>query len=492
MPTKQAAKTRRQPKEITRTLAAGTVTVGTLNYTTQVQIERPTTAGSIFTRCRYWAKESLFLKSFLPLKRSIYNSGLQIVPADPKDLDRLNKWLIAPIAIGVDSVIDKATGETVQIEPTMTNQDRVGKFVEDTWDEFFVMESATAIWLDDFEYATIVPIESCEYDDTLGVEKLRYTHGLTQDQVAQLPTDLQTRFKAFPIIPVNPAKGEHFRVVKRARVGDGYGTPGLYSIFRLLGEVESKEVGMHAMAFFMRRATRQHKVGHKIDSGERAGRNTHFWTQKRANAIKQSFENTIGPVDFTCNFDHEIVFPWPDPKTFDEVMCKGADHRLNMWAGPLAQMMVQGTVPPFLSQALESASTEDREKVGKFLEYVIFSAFKPPCPIKIEWSNLVFKEARLQSEMIKFGIQQGFISNATGAKFIGVDLGKESAQKQLEAADKNVVANTRPHWDTSHALAPSQGETAATLAEKSAAAKGATGPAVGSTPGNPPGTQHTS
>jgi hypothetical protein len=461
----------------------------TLIFDTQAASERPTDRIAQYTKAREFADSSSFLNIYFPLKLSIYNCDPNIQPAldqkgqqpDAKAVDSLAAWMAQPAPVAVESVIDKLTKEAVDIESSMTNGQRILKFVEDVWNCFFLFDACPAVWMDTLGYATVVRLENCTYSDNLGIETLRYQHGLSTDQIAQLPPDRQDRFKKNAIIPINPAQGEHFRMLKRSAMGEGLGTPRIFSIFRLLGEVDSKEIGMNGMAFMMRTVTRHHKIGHEIKSGNLAGRATHFWNKVRSAAILKVWENIIGVRDFISNFDHTIEFPWPDLSRFDEVAWGGSNVRFTQWGGPVAQMMVAKGVVPFLPTLLRANAEADRTKVAAFVEGVINAAFKPPVPVSISWSNLIFSDPRLQSELIKFGVQQGYVSIETAMKVTGLNAAQEGANKVREAADPDATAKFRPMWDMSHALSPAEGETSITAA----AAKTPTDKQNGHPPGTP-------
>lgn len=470
----------------------------TLKFETQSQIEKPlvtatsTPLAQIVLRCRLLAKESDFLSRFLPLKRDVYNYGFSLSPATVKgkkattdDQEKLTEWLESDAGVKFDKITDQTTGEVFEPELLSTNKELLAKFAEDSWDEWNLLDNCTATWLEEQGFASITPIEKTEFVDTVGVPVLRFTHGLSQQDILKLPQEQQERFKTKSTILLNTQFKEHFKVLKRARVGDGYGLPRLYQIFRLLGEVESKQIGMSAMAFFMRNVTRLHRLGHEIKNGDRAGKPTHFWKQDRAKEVMKVWKDAVGAYDRTVNFDHFVEFPWPDLKVFDELAFKGSNMRLIDWGGPIMMMLVAKGVMPYLTPLLRAMATADREKMGSFLAMVFNKAFSPPVPIKVTWSNTIFNESRLAAELLKFGAQQGWISATTGKEEAGFDALLEEDRKVQEADDADADKKFKPMWDSSHGIAPALGETIA----PPAAAKGAK---PGSRAGNPPGTQHTS
>ena len=476
-------------KTMGRAMAANSSTQ-TLVFETQARTEHPDQdINATFERARYYAKESSFLTRFLPLKRAVLNYGLKIKPAPnkgkkptPQEVEKLNAWLDEPTNLTFEDYTDPSTREVIGIEVNAANREMIAKFVQDIWNEFILLDNAIALWLDGQPYAAVLPPEKCTYADKLGVPVLKYTHGLSQQEIALLPSDQQERFR-LSVVTINPKFGEHFKVLKRARIGDGFSWPALYSIFRLLGEVESKEVGMNAMGFAMRKVTRHHKLGHEIKSGDRAGKPTHFWNQQRSDAVKKLFVNVVGLDDFTSNFDHDIQFPWPDMEYFDETCWKGSCMRLNDWGGPLAAMLAAKGVMPYLAPALKAQCLDDRRVVGEFLNQVINAAYAPPMPVAVAWSNLIFNDARLQSELLKFAALQGWTSVQTGQEEVGLNSEEEEDRKLVEAQDADARRKYGPMFDPAHGVFPALGESS-----KPPAPAGAKGAAPGAGNGHPTGT----
>jgi hypothetical protein len=434
----------------------------TLNYETQRQIERPDELAIAITnsqilRARIFARQSSFLTSYLPTKRSIYNYGFQVCPVDDANQDSIDEWLAEVAPPYVDQYVDPQTSETIAVESNVSNDGRIKKFVDDSWDEFGLLDSAIGFWLDDRPAAVSLPIERCLYTDILGLEILRYTHGLTSKQIEILAPDQQTRFRERAAILVNPTFGEHFKVLKRGRLGDGLSVPRLFSALRLLGQVDSLEVGLSQMAFLTRRTVRRHKIGHEIRQGAHSGKPTHFWNKKRDATTHTMWDNAAGVGDVTTNFDHEIDFPFPDLKVFDSIAWKGSDHRLAQWGGPVAQMMAATGVLPYIGRLLKAAALDDRSKMGEYLTFILNAAFAPPAPITVGWSNLIFNEERLQAEMMKYGHIAGVVSSTTLQEEIGTQPGREERNKLRETQDPDAMAKYAPLFDASHGAFPALG-----------------------------------
>jgi hypothetical protein len=443
-----------------------------LDYDIQHKLDKPvsTSFGAVVVRCRALEKESDFLKLYLPLKRAVFNYGLQIKPANVKgkkpteqDVEKLEEWLDEPTSVKFDPVVVVGEPEPVEVELILTNRDMLLKFIDDSWNEHFLLDNLVVTWLDNQGFGSVIPPEKTQFIDTLGIPILRYTHGLSAADILKLPADLQERYRAKSSIVLNPKYGEHFKVLKTARDGDGYGVPSLYSIFNLLSEVISKQEGMNAMAYMCRSVRRVHKLGHEIKSGDRAGKPTHFWDPVRAKATLDSWDKKVGASDWTTNFDWDVAFPWPDLKVFDEIAFKGSNARLNAWGGPLMTMLQAKGVMPYIPNMLRAMANSDRGRFGPFMAITINNAWEPPVPVTLDWSDMIFNEARLTAELIKFAQQSGWISVETARETMGLNDINETARKVGEATNSDASKAYLPIWDAAHGISPALGETAVTL-----------------------------
>ncbi len=473
------------------TLAAGELSGSQLNYLTQTQTEKPASSSlsSVVERCRYWANESSFIaQQWLPLKLSVCNYEMRLKPAETKKGGKqqasLDKWLAEDAPMAVTEYTNATTGQTIEIESTSSRAELIEKFVKAAWKDRLLFDNVVALWTDDGQLPVTLALERCIYTDTLGVEVLSYTHGLSRSQIEVLPDDQQAVFSSGATISINPKDGFHFKVFKDAAVGQGFALPKLYSIFRLLGEVESKEFGYNAMAFAFRSVKRTHLLGHEIKNGPNAGKPFHFWNKTRDTSTRAKWKDVVGFEDFTANFDYKVVYPWPDPKLFDEVVWKGSDRRLYQWGGPVMQMLTAKGVTPYLPNLLRASVGAERREFGRYLSAIINRAFKPPVPVVVTWSDAIFNESRLAAELIKFGVQQGYLSATTGTEAAGLNREEEALRKLAEADDPDARKTLLPVWDASHGTAPALDGTEAPGAD--AKPKGANpGNRSGRKPGTP-------
>lgn len=414
----------------------------------------------VFDKVGYWFTESSFLGAYLELMLGILNYDFKLVPTG-KDAGKkgstkkLNEWLMEQAKPLVDEI--EVESEMAKVESNHTNGDIIAAFARDVWMDYIKYSNVVALWLDNRQSALVIPIRRCEYSDQFAVEWLKYEHGLSQEEVERLLPDQQERFKKSTVL-LDAGQGEHFKVLKKTRVGDGFGLPSVYSLFRTLGEVENKEIGMSRMSFLMRNVTRMHLLGHEIKQGNHAGKPTHFWSKVRSDEVKKAWKDTEGVNDFTANFDHQVTFPWPDLKQFDKTAWEGTDKRLSDWGGPIMKMLQASGVMPYLTPLAKAQAKSFRDPVGRFLSFVIQRAFKTPVEVKVSWSNLIFSDSRLLAEMIKFAYQNGLSSMETSRDEIGFDA-SEPERKLMEAEDKEARKKGAPLFDASHGTFPALGET---------------------------------
>lgn len=464
----------------------------TINYTTHIQQAKPdfTSLPSVYEQCRYFARESSFLKVFLPLKRSVCNHGMRLVAIEDGKQEQLDEWLLQDSAPLVDKFVDPQTQETVQVESTTSNAESVGKWIEDAWTNFLLLDADIATWQDGVDGAVSLGLERVQYTDTMGLEIVRYTHGLSRVQLEQLSKEMQKVF-ATPTIIINPKNKIHFKVLKRSGRGEGLPVPALFSVFRLLDEIESKQFGMNALSFALRQVKRVHRIGYEIKSGQNTGKaisHTLFNT-KRSNLLQAHWKDKQGFEDYACNWDEKTEFPWPDSKYFDTIMWKSTDQRLYEWAGPIAQMMVSKGVMPYLSNLIKATVGADRARFGAYAASVVNRGFSPPVPTRLDFSDAIFSESRLAAEMVKFGVQNGLLSWDSGTAACGYSPEVEQTRKLAEAQDPDALEKFAPMYASAQGSTPALGETSGRLAAASAGAAGASPKAKGKAPGAKDGRQ---
>lgn len=373
---------------------------------------------------RKWADRHWFISSALELRLAFLNHGLRITSddADPAWID--------------------------------DNEERILKYVEDAWREWLIMDNLASFWRDAAATPVVLSAEDCTYSDALGVEQLRVRLNLQSNELQSLPDGLRSRY-AKGEVELSTAYGEHFRVLKRAKVGDGFGAPRMLSVFRSLTQSDSMEAADAVLAHAGRTVIRQHRLGHEIKSGPKAGQPVHFWKKDRASAVEKFFKGKIGLVEFTSNFDHDIQYSVPDSKLYDGKKYEGVLNRLLWWAGPCGFLLLASGVTPYLMPSLRTEAQAERRRMKLHLEAVLNAALDAPPGIgrlRLSWSNRCFTETRIANEMVKFLTQQGPLSLRTALEEAGFDPDTERARKADEAeTDREELL---PLFDANHGDEP--------------------------------------
>jgi hypothetical protein len=418
----------------------------------------PGEKNSAYAKARKIARTNYWLREFLKIKFNVMNYGLWIAPAsddgqapDPKDVEKLAKWMSKKVPLPEFKGNATDTDIGVPSGAEITNGELVRKFIKDAWREYLLLNSVIAFWRDDLLPITLRH-ERCRYKDVFGTETLFYQHGLGLKEIALLPKEQQDRFKSKSEIAIDWNEGEYFKVLKDELTGDGLPWPDIQAIFRTIDTMESMEMGESTYAFSGRQHFRHHLVGHPIESGPMAGKPVHFWKTERGKKIREIFENKKGFLgDYCGNFDHELKYWHEDINYFDEDKWKSPEHRLNMWGGPLAQMMIEKQTNPFLSQLLRAEGDTLRGDMATFLESAINQGFGPKPEIKVGWSNLIFNDSRVLAEYLKFGVSCGAVSQQTWREECGFNDVRERQRKEQEAlAVKKDKTMFQPAYDPAH------------------------------------------
>jgi len=137
-----------------------------------------------------------------------------------------------------------------------------------------------------------------------------------------------------------------------------------------------------------------------------------------------------------------------DPKFYDKKKYEAAIQKFSIWAAPLAQMFMERNLNPNLMDILKQQAALDREYMEPHLATVFTEALKAPKPVRPVWSNRCFKDARLAADLLKWGIQWGYISQQSAQEESGYIPEEEYARKKAEA--EKPEAETQPLVDANH------------------------------------------
>lgn len=334
---------------------------------------------------------------------------------------------------------------------------RILDLVRWMWQDLELLDNTVVFWRDGERQPTVVPPEKCEYTDPMGVEKLRIYLGWKQQDFEGKSLQEIRRLIGSGGFEPDPTKGEHFLVVKRARVGWGFAHPSIYGLARTLAAHQSLEVADQLWAFLSRTVVRLWKIGHEIRNGPRAGQATWFYSAARARALKEKVENRQGLIDLVANFDTECEFPSPDPKKFDRTRYECLHERFHQWLGPLGLLLTQPQAVSGAMVLFRAEAADKRAELGAALEELLPRVFEIPQPIRVSWSNQCFNDPRIAAELIKHGLSAGPVSQQSFTEEIGLDVEVERERKAREAklaADPDTMGQVLPVFAPYHAKQP--------------------------------------
>jgi hypothetical protein len=334
--------------------------------------------------------------------------------------------------------------------PDSLDEDWARRYVEDLWRDRLIYDNAITLWTDQIKPTTL-PIERCEYTDALGIERLKFYSPWRVQDFGENGT-LAKRF-ATGTVEIEPSAGEHYRVLKTARVGAGLGRPSLYTVFRCLSEAESLEVGESLLAFCTRTVIRQHQLGHEIKAGPKAGQGIWFINKTREDAIKKFFQGRVGFAEAASNFDHKILYVTPDPKLFVGAKWETVLNRLVWWGGPIGFMLLNRGINPFLMPLLRQQALTERSRIAQHVEQVFRDKFGVE-DLTLQWSNRCFADPRVGADLLKTGLASGPISQTSFVEEACLDPDEEKERKRKEAAEDPKLH--LPIYDKDHGQKPAQ------------------------------------
>jgi hypothetical protein len=391
-----------------------------------------------FKKARVFHRTNALVRIFALTRRMFLNFGFQLRPAKAGDRDKLAAW------------------QADQTRAALKTRRAIKKFVNDAWLEYVIQDVAVGFWMAEAKtQPTLLAPEDIEFKDWFGIERIRLLNPPQPEELqrAGLSAAMVAKFKdqTHKEYWLEEKRDEYFAVVKRERTGHGLGRPRLEAFFQALAQFESMEAGEALYALLGRTVIRQHKLGHEIKGGPRAGMSSHFANAKRIEAVKNFFRNKKGFLENAGNFDHEIVTHWIDPKNYDATKWVTVVERLRWWGGAAVFLYLAETLRPYLLKLLEVECADDREQMREWFEEVLNSAFELPCPVKVAWKNTCFREPRVADEMLKFLTTQGGASVTTALEESGYDAAEERARKQEELAIEQAQPGTfKPIYDGAH------------------------------------------
>lgn len=383
-----------------------------------LQRETPTSVQDAFIAARKWYNENWFVEQICRLKLGFYNYGLEITGKTKKD--------------------KKAVEAALEDEEQAWELHR---FIQSVISEEHLQNTVVAFWREESEMVPFLLLpEHCRYSDAFGIEKLRvilnYKKADLEDAenfgAESFSPDMIKRYSGNKEILLEERFDEHFKVMTNGLRGQGFGWTRMRRIVRTLSQNESMEVGESMLALAGRLVERTHSLGFEVKASANAMKQADYlWKQKRASAIEAFYTGRSGFVETTRQFDHKTEYIWVKPEWYESKKWLTIIDRLIWWAGPLGIMLMAKQPNPFLIPIFMAEAIDVRNRVGRFLEYVIARGFR--LNVKLKWSNRCFLDQRLFWDMMKFYTQQGPLSLTTGLETATFDPQQEAERKRAEA-----------------------------------------------------------
>lgn len=423
--------------ELSRDLNTGAVMMRGGDFRKMACATKPQDA---FARARRWQEENWFVQQVNDLKLAFYNYGIRFTAEDEAQREKIKKALKDPMM-----------------------RLAVERYVAEVWTEWVLNDNVVSFWR-----SKVTPFllmgEDCKYTDAFGNERLKVSlkHEDEDFNGSGFSRDEKDRYKNGKEILLQEENDEYYQVLTRGYRGHGFSMPRLNSVFKVLAQNESMEVGESTLSMALRRVEVQHRLGwEQKQNGPMASSQNEFstWKKKRWDTIKKFYSGVFGLLETGRNWDHMTKLVWGgegfDVKWFDAKKWDSITSRLMWWGGPLAWMMVSKSVNPFLLGMLKTQAAEERRRVGAHLEYTLAAGFGLT-GVKLVWNNRCFYDARLAWDMVKALMLQGPLSLKTALKDADFDPATEEANKIEEAKEENFKKLT-PIFDAAHGSKPGAG-----------------------------------
>ncbi len=386
-----------------------------------------------FEKARHWYKWQWFIRAIILTRFSFFHYGFKFASEDGKPATtKIKTW-------------------------ARNNRKMVQRYARDCWLEWLIQDNVVGLWRSRGGRPPIVyPPERCQFDDIFGMEKLKIRHGISVDQISTVGAFSKAEVGVFKDSP-NEITLTHdddrifgFDVLRRERMGSGFGVPSMTPLFVAAAELQSLDVGQAQLAAACRTVLEQHLMGHEIKSGLHAGSKANFWTQARAKAFEQASKGKTGHYKMSTNFDHLIrqAANWPDPKVYDEKKFASGINRIALWSMPLGQMLLGKSLNPFLMTMFKYQALAERDFVREHLKTIFIEGLGAPADIEVTWGEDCFVEPRIMADMMKTALAAGPGSQGTFLESMGLDPEEERERKAEEA--KLPKGQTTPIYDAAH------------------------------------------
>jgi hypothetical protein len=322
---------------------------------------------------------------------------------------------------------------------------------DDIWTEWLLCDNVVAVWFKPktqgtLPTVTILDCEICIYTDVMGIEKLMLklpkNSKIDAGVVKQLGPKWAEAMKTGKPVEVDPNKGEYFKVLTRAKKGQGFCRARIGQIVTELSTLDLLEIADWSGAWMHKNIARQIVKGHSVNGGPDAGSTKHFLTVAQQKRIMRELKNKSGAFDVVTPHDLKFVYNFLDPRFFDMKKYEGTMMRLERWAGAAGNLLNAGSrQDPLLMDSFEQEGRKNREMVKGFMEDIINDEnfigeeTAPPQDLEVGWNPNSFRSMKFILEYIRLMNGNGLMSPQTAREIGYLDEDQESAR--MLAASKN-------------------------------------------------------
>jgi len=340
----------------------------------------------------------------------------------------------------------------------------------DIWREWLMCDNAVVFWTRPTDETKLPPLcvldcEAVRYSNTWGQEKLELVlkrKVLTDQEKAALQPKWVAGYTEGKPVLLDPSRGEFFRVLTPAKLGEGLARPSLVQILQRLSIRELLNLADWSGAYQHKDVVRHVKGGYAITMGDHAGEKTHHLTDVKRKEIERALKAKSGPYDAVTNFDVAIGFAFLDPGFFSDEKFASTRAALRAWGGAAVMIYEAGVPSPMLMQAFGVEGRAHRANVGFFLEellndpdYCGTGEFKPPKPIRIGWNPNSFRETKMMLEWLRFAHGSGLASTQTARDSMDLDHELEGDRLKAELAQPE---RNRPTFEPKQGMLANGGD----------------------------------
>ncbi len=316
---------------------------------------------------------------------------------------------------------------------------RFKRLARDAWTEYLACDNVVAVWREAkgneaMPQVVIFDCEAVKYSDEFGAESLKVRlpqKKLSPSQGRALGTVFMEAYANGGWVTLSERRGEYFKVLSRAKVGQGLATPRMQAAFLDLCIYDMLRQGDHNGAWARKSLLRHTKKGHEQRYGSAAGSAINFFRKAFGDRLLKRLAATPGFSEFVSNFDIAIDYVYLKPEFFDKKTLETTMERLDRWAGPAGLLLRHGAEAssnPWLMQLFRAEGEAERSVLGGFLQEILeHESFGRHKPVKVTFDDTVWFNLEQLQKWLQWAQSSGLMSPQTARGLMNLDNERESA-----------------------------------------------------------------